>query len=511
MNLIGKLSNTAQKYRAGVDMYRLALYGCIIGLFTLPLLEKLDLVDAKSYTLALAVCSIFFLGKLGRSAAYSKQIKADSLTGLVSREGFVDALDVAIARYKTADTKSPVVALVIDVHNFKHVNESLGHLDGDKLLKLIGVRLSGLVSERDVVSRLGNDEYAILLNSASIGYLTFAEKIYAAFFEPFKLTEDLSLTVGISMGMSSYPEHSDSALTLLRSASIALQTSKKSKMGFKVYDAGMDRGNTADLSLASDLRHAVENEEFVFHYQPQLNLKTGQISGVEALIRWKHPTLGLIRPDRFIPMAEQSNQISLLTSWTLRQGISTLSKFRNLGYNITLSINISPYALINSDILIKLTKEIVYHSIPYKSLIVEITESSIDKSPEDMAKIIACLDMLGIQLSIDDFGTGHASLLYLKHLPIKEIKVDKGFVSNMLTNSADASIVQATIDLAHGIGCEVVAEGVETEEVLEKLRELGCDVIQGYIVAKPLIEDDLLALLDTRNERDTNCSELINV
>lgn len=487
-------------HRLGGSLFA-TLYACVALLFFLPLLSKAGNFDIQPVMMLLAVAGIYSIKRLSQTPGSSSSIRVDPLTGLLDRDTFIDKLKQVIDLKADGKIRGPVVVMVVDVNHFRQVNESLGYVLGDRLLIQIGQRLRSILNEKDVLARIGSNEFGVIINSVSIGYLTLCDKLTAAFSETFDLEENISISVGISNGIATYPEGGTDALTMLRNASVALNQSKRSRTSCVVFDPKMDQEPHENISLASALRSALENNEFVFHFQPQFNLKTNRISGCEALIRWKHPTKGMVRPDQFIPLAEQSNHIGGITSWSLREGITKLSKFRELGHDIHLSINISPYAIVNSDILVSLTREIVYNSIPYRSLIVEITESSIEQSPEDMARIIACLEMLGIQISIDDFGTGHASLLYLKHLPIKEIKIDKTFVSNMLTSPSDASIVKSTIELAHGLNCEVVAEGVETIEVQERLRELGCDVIQGYLVAKPLVEEEFIALLEKTNGR----------
>lgn len=497
--VLQKLRNRFQRLLISeAYLYRTLLYACTVSLASVALAAKFIEFDSIPYILTFAFMSVYVLGKLGRLPNYTRKIVIDPLTGLLNRDGFIDRVDQAILSYPTQSVRAPIVVFIVDLTNFKNFNKSLGYKLSDKILSLVAQKISSITSGRDVVARIGVDEFGILITSASIGYMTISERLYAALSEPSVLTPDISVTVGAASGVALYPDHGTNSLEILRSASIALAHSKRTRSRCVVFEPQMDI-EREDLSLANEFKRAVEHTEFTFHYQPKLSLKTGRICGVEALIRWKHPTQGLISPDRFIALAEQSDQINLITAWSLREGIRMLSQLKSHNYEGTLSINISPYAIVNSDVLVSLTKEIVYHSIPYKSLIIEVTESSITQSPEDMAKIIACLEMLGIQISIDDFGVGHAPLLYLKHLPLKEIKVDKAFVTNMLTDASDRAIVHSTIDLAHSLGCEVVAEGVETPEVMEALRDLGCDIIQGYLVSKPLIESEFLSFLEAKN------------
>lgn len=481
---------------SNISRYRLALYACSIGLFTFPVLESMGLIDAHPFEVALVVTSLYFIGKIGSVPQYSAS-RRDAITNLPIREDFIHNIETALTHYRDSDIKTPVVVLVVNINGFKHVNESLGYQIGDSLLNAVGERLQALISNRDVIARIGSDEFGIVLKSASIGYMVAYDKISAAFREPFVFNDGVFLTVGVAVGVAIYPDYDTDALGLLRNASVAVRHAKRVRLGCAVYEPSMSIVSVEKIALASALRRAIENNQFEFYYQPQVDAKTNKVVGVEALIRWNHPTMGLVSPDKFIELAEQTNQIGLLTSWTLHEGIRRLADFRKTGHDITVSINISPFAIINSDILVTLTQEMMRNTIPYRSLMVEITESSIKQSPEDMSKVIACLDMLGIRLSIDDFGTGHASLLYIKHLPIHEIKIDRSFVTNLVSSKQDQAIVKSTIALAHGLDCIVVAEGVEDQATRDLLTELGCDILQGYLISKPMPESDFLKWIET--------------
>ena len=479
-------------------LIRLALYMCVAALFVLTLSNGFGLLDHKALSTAIAVLSLYLLGRLGKLPAYAT-VRFDSLTGLRNRVGFVQALDHAIADRARHFKNGTAVVILIDVVHFGRVNSTIGYVLGDKLLKLIATRLHALLGPRDCLARINGDEFAFVLTSTAAGYLAICESVVDVFSQPFSLKQGVETSLSCVMGIAICPMHGTDSETLLRNAGTALNMAKKSRISHVVYDNALSQSYIESLSISSALKSALDNDEFILHYQPKLDLRTGKISGVEVLIRLSHPTRGLVYPGEFIALAEQSNMIARLTSWTISEGIKKLAEIRSLGYDITLSINISPYALVASDVLTAMTKEIVYRSIPYRSLIVEITETSIEQSPEEMSRISACLEMLGINISIDDFGTGQSSLLYIKHMPIKELKIDKTFVMNMLSNPADESIVRSTIELAHSLGCEAVAEGVESTDVLDKLSELGCDTVQGYLVSRPLPEADFLEFLEERN------------
>lgn len=487
-----------------LDKCRYTVYGCLSFLYMAPVFESAGIFPAHPYTAFVTVIGLYFLTKLGKLPEYSRTMKIDTLTGLFNREGFIENASKLLQAQIRQGSPSPVVLIVLDIVRFSKLNSSIGNALGDKLLMGMADRLRQLAGAH-AVSRIGSDEFALVLTGASIGYKTFCDRLLEEFKTPITLDDDLETTIGLSIGIAISTQHGSDAVTLLRNAGIALTNSKRLRQPC-VYDPTSDASSPDKVSLTSDLKSGIENNEFVFHYQPQLCLKSGRISGAEALIRWKHPVRGMLRPDEFIPLAEQSNQIMNLTLWTLREGINKLAEFRRLGLEITLSINISPHALVDSDILPAIAKEIMYNDIPYNSLTVEITESSIDRSPAELSKIIACLEMLGICISIDDFGTGHASFLYLKHMPIKEIKIDRAFITNMLGCDSDESIVRSTIELGHGLRCAVVAEGVETADQLDRLRELDCDLAQGYLVAKPLTESDFIEFLKDKNGSTVNHS-----
>ena len=479
-------------------LIRMALYVCVAALFVLPVYSGMGLLDHKALSTAIAVLSIYLLGRLGKLPAYAT-VRYDSLTGLRNRVGFVQALDHAIADRARHIKNGTAVVVLIDIVHFGRVNSTIGYALGDKLLKLIATRLHALLGPRDCLARINGDEFAFVLTSTAAGYLAICESVVECFSQPFALKQGVETSLGCVMGIAICPMHGTDSETLLRNAGTALNMAKKSRISHVVYDNALSQSYIESLSISSALKSALDNDDFILHYQPKIDLKSGLVSGVEVLIRLIHPTRGLVYPGEFIALAEQSNMIARLTSWTISEGLKKLAELRGMGYDITLSINISPYALVASDVLTALTREMVYHSIPYRSLIVEITETSIEQSPEEMSRISACLEMLGINISIDDFGTGQSSLLYIKHMPIKELKIDKTFVANMLTNPADESIVRSTIELAHSLGCEAVAEGVESTEVLDRLAELGCDTVQGFLVARPLPEADFLEFLEGRN------------
>lgn len=485
----------------GDDVEFQILTACIIALGLVPLLvHYLNPLAVTAFNLLIAGYTFYRLYHLRETSnLLASKIKEDSLTGLPNRDSFYRLLGSMIPDPEDEQQEnSPKVAvLLLDLNGFKKINDTLGHLTGDVLLELVAKRLTSLLRANDVVARLGGDEFGILLDleHLSTDYTIICDRIVKAFTDQFQLSTDVNTTVGISVGVALYPEHGNTVPDLIRCADIAMYVAKRNKLGYCLYTKDQDTTSNESLLLSSGLKSALASDEFVFYFQPQMDLKTGKICGVEALLRWPHPVLGLVSPDKFIPIFEQSNLISNLTVWSLQTGIRKLAKFREVCPDLTLAINISPHSILNSDILVNIAREMVYNSVPTSNLILEITETTISHSPEELAKVIACVDMLGVHISIDDFGTGQSSLMYLKHLPIKEIKIDRAFVSKMMQGGADEIIVESTINLGHSLNCTVVAEGVETEEIKQRLIDLGCDVIQGYYLSKPLQEDELIKFL----------------
>jgi diguanylate cyclase (GGDEF)-like protein len=470
------------------------LYTCIAALGFTYVLETVLNVSLFSLSLALLSAIAYQVYAMQKRPEYAKELRIDRLTGLMNRDGFLTKLDSIIRKNATASWKTPFAVIVLDINKFKAINESLGYESGDKLLIHVAHRLSKLVADVGDLARIGSDDYAMIVRS-SLGYQDFCDKLFKAFLQPIEFN-DHSITVGIRVGASLYPEHSESACSLLKMADIALSECKKTQAKCRMFEYSMT-SESYDSAMASSLSYAIENNLLVFQYQPQLDLHTNSICGVEALIRWKHPDYGLLKPEKFIAVAEQANLIDALTRWTVREGVSKLSKILTVNSNLTFSINISPLALLDTELLVELARETVNNSIPYKSITFEINESALSNTAVE--KVCAGLQMLGVELAIDNFGTGQSSLLNLKHLQAKDLKISRVFINHMLHNSKDLAIVRSVIDMAHSLGCRVIAEGVETESVKQKLAEFGCDALQGYIYSRPMFEEEFFEFLEASN------------
>jgi diguanylate cyclase (GGDEF)-like protein len=424
-----------------------------------------------------------------RQAVLSEhQALHDALTGLPNRVLFHDRVRQAIESARRHDTTTAV--MVMDLDHFKEINDTLGHYHGDRLLQLVGERLSSMLRSEDTVARMGGDEFAILLPSVGDeGYgIDVAGKVLESLRRSFEI-DGLTLEVGASIGIACFPAHGEDGEVLLQRADIAMYVAKADHSGAQLYETSQDQHSVQRLALAGELRRAIENDELVLHYQPKVDVATGRVVGAEALCRWQHPTLGLIMPDEFVPMAEHTGLITPLTKTVLNLALQQVAAWRAAGHRLSMAINLSARSFLDSQLLDDLPELLAVWRVDPALLELEITESMIVGDPERARGVLERLNELGITLAIDDFGTGYSSLAYLKQLPVDEIKIDKSFVLQMSGNSSDETIVRSIIDLAHNLDLRAVAEGVEDQGILNRLTELGCDVAQGYHISRPLPAD----------------------
>ncbi|MFZ5863058.1 MAG: putative bifunctional diguanylate cyclase/phosphodiesterase [Nitrospirota bacterium] len=414
----------------------------------------------------------------------------DPLTDLPNRNLLNDRLLDAIRRDE--GTGQPMALLLLDLDRFKEVNNTLGHDHGDRLLQEVGRRLKGALYEQDMVARLGGDEFAVWLPKIADGkHVTLViQKIQEALRSPFIL-ENIPIIVEASIGVAIYPDHGGGAETLFRRADVAMYQAKKSGSGYAVYNRDQDRYNPIRLALMGELRHAIDHNELLLHYQPKIGLKTRTVAGAEALVRWKHPNRRMIPPDQFIGPAEQTGLIYPLTHWVLQAAMRQCGEWWRAGVKMPVSVNLSARNLSDPKLPGQVADLLRMTGVSPDWMTFEITESAIMADPAHAERILNTLQQMGIRISIDDFGTGYSSLSYLRKLPVDRLKVDKSFVLHMTENEGDAKIVRSTIDLAHNLGLKVVAEGVETQEVLDRLTHMGCDLAQGYYMSKPLPAHEL--------------------
>lgn len=389
--------------------------------------------------------------------------------------------------------------MMLDLDRFKEINDTLGHHVGDQALMEIAARLSALLRETDTVGRLGGDEFAIILPGADIRSAEkLAAKINAALESPVELA-GCNLSLSGSLGIATYPDHAADEAELLKFADVAMYTAKRTSCGYFVYDARSDSRNHERLAFVSEIREGIKNNQFELFYQPQMELISGKIARVEVLARWPHPVKGMIAPDVFIPVMEQTGLIRTFTHWVLDAALGQWAAWRSAGTHVgaTLGVNLSMHNLIDPSLPDQLMGLLKKWDVEGDCLMLEITESSIMHDPGQVIRTLSRLKETGVKFSVDDFGTGYSSLTYLKRLPVSEIKIDRSFVMEMSANADDAMIVLSTIQLAHNLGLDVVAEGVETREALDTLIRLECDIAQGYHISRPLPADKLVEFIKT--------------
>ncbi len=414
----------------------------------------------------------------------------DALTRLPNRAGFSVAVREAVASAIAQNTHCAVVMLNLD--RFRHVNNVLGTDAGDQLLQRVARLLSnGLSETRHTVARLGGDEFGILLHEGGIEQaLDLTRQVQKGLEATLDLngnTVDLSAGIGIA----ACPVHASDDATLMRRAELAMHHAKQAQTGLAIFRTEMDVKSDVALSLLGELRQAIEQHEFRLFLQPKVCLRSGRVVGTEALIRWAHPTRGLIAPGLFIPFAEQSGFIRQITNWLLAESMRTWQACAEQGLALQMSINLSARDLVDPDLPARLAALLQQHSVPPSAMCLEITESAIMDDPNRAQQTLTQFHDMGLRLSIDDFGTGYSSLAYLKRLPVHELKIDRSFVMNMHRDAQDAKIVRSVIDMAHTLGLKVTAEGLEEGAAWQLLDELGCDIAQGYWIAKPMPAEQL--------------------
>jgi diguanylate cyclase (GGDEF)-like protein len=422
----------------------------------------------------------------------------DTLTNLPNRAQFLLLLNDALTEAGKRDES--VFVLMMDLDRFKHVNDVMGHSFGDALLRQVAGRLQLLLANRRQssaqVARLGGDEFALLLPASDLeAAQRMAADVLQALETPLSL-EDQMVDIGAGLGIAGYPQHGADGESLLSMAEVAMYAAKQRNDGAVVYDAAMDKSSEKSLSLLTELRNAIERNEFRLHVQPKIMLDTGKVVGMESLVRWVHPERGNVFPDEFIPFAEQTGFIRVLTRWVMERSAELCHELASKGYHLKVSVNLSTRDLLDQDLPAKFADLLVRHKLSPGSFCLEITESAIMDDPVRAQHTLERLSAMGVDLSIDDFGTGYSSLAYLKRLPVNELKIDKSFVLNMENDVGDTKIVRSTIDLGHNMGLRVVAEGIESEAVWRLLAELGCDQGQGYFMSRPIPGDQLIPWLE---------------
>ncbi|MDP9182561.1 MAG: EAL domain-containing protein [Actinomycetota bacterium] len=423
------------------------------------------------------LAAVYAAGAVGVKS--EQQALSDSLTGLANRKQLRDRV-----------SEGSVALVLLDLDLFKHVNDTLGHHVGDQLLVAVARRLVSCVRPHDVVARLGGDEFALVLEGADVGAAERAAgRAREALSEPFSL-EGLLVEVSASAGIAVSPDHGHDLDELLKRADVAMYLSKESGE-VEVYDADRDPNTPGRLVLLGALRRALENDELRLHYQPKADARTGRLVGCEALIRWQHPDLGLVMPDDFIPLAERSGLITPVTSWLMDTALDQLVSWRDRGWDLTMALNITVKDLCTDGFVERVAACLSRHRLPSRVLQLELTEGSLFADSTRARAALKDLLAMGVELSLDDFGTGWSSLGQLRSLHVSEIKIDRSFVSRMASDPRDLAIVTSVVNLGRGLDVRVVAEGVEDAETWRLLSQLGCDRVQGWALSRALPSDEL--------------------
>jgi len=423
-----------------------------------------------------------------------RQATHDSLTGLPNREllrrRFEEAIDAATTR--------TAALVLLDLDGFREVNDTLGHAVGDRLLQEIASRLAACAGRGDTVARLGGDEFAVLLPGATLEDAEERIRTMAKVLGESFVIEGLSLHIEAGFGIALYPDHGEAANGLIQRADVALYVAKRDHAGTAVYAPEQDYNSVRQLTLKGELRHAVDRGELVLNFQPQISVGTGRVVGAEALVRWRHPRLGLVSPAEFIPLAEHTGLVRPLTQWVLDTAIAQAAAWWHRGRLIRVSVNLSARNLREDDLPDRVGDLLVRHGLPAAALTLEITESVIMDDPRRALRVVTNLHALGVTIAVDDFGTGYSSLAYLRRLPARELKIDKSFVLGLDREPSDLRLARSIVEMAHNLGLESVAEGVETEAIWRLLREIGCDAGQGHLFSPPVPAEVLESWMEER-------------
>lgn len=460
---------------------------------TLSKLVPPMILAAASLAIGAVVLLVMMLARalvtIRRSRQETRQrATVDDLTGLPNRTLALDRAGQALLSSRRSSEHCAM--LLIDIDRFKDINDALGHDHGDLLLTQIGPRLKEALRESDTVARLGGDEFCVVLPAvASIAAANqVAQKLHDAFEEPFEVN-GTSLGIEASIGVVVAPDHGDDAQSLFQRAEVAMYVAKDHRLGISCYEHGQEGHSAERATLLGDLRKALGDSQLVLHFQPKVDLATGQLCGFEALVRWNHPDQGLLMPNRFLPLAERTGLIHPLTRQVLNAALAQVRSWRDHGVELPVAVNLSARILMDRTFCAELADVLSFWDVPARLLELEITESALMVDPERAQHLLTQLGQLGVKVAIDDFGTGYSSLTCLRSLPVHQLKIDQQFVSAMLSESNDAFIVRSVIDLGHNLGLQVVAEGVENHATRQALFEMGCDIGQGQLFGSAVPAD----------------------
>jgi diguanylate cyclase (GGDEF)-like protein len=484
--------------RARVEPDRIAVLAvpavcalAILGLLfyaTITELPRDATVLALAAGLGVIARTVLTFREVRAAAEMRRQARTDDLTGLANRRAFYEALDQAIRRVGPTGS---LAVLLVDLDQFKEVNDSLGHHTGDELLQVVAGRLQTLVRGDDVLARLGGDEYALLLHHVTApGTEALAQRLRARLRDPVQLGA-ASLTADASVGVALAPAHASTATGLLQRADLAMYGAKRQRIGVALYDETRDGEGLHRLELAAQLRRGIDQGELVLHYQPKLDLRRNAVTGVEALVRWQHPTRGVLMPHAFVPLAQSSGLMTSLTSSVLGLALAQCARWRHSGLNLSVAVNVSPSDLLANNLSRQVDALLAAHRLPPEALTIEVTEDILVQARDRAVAVLAGLRELGVGVAIDDYGTGYASLAYLSDLPATELKLDRTFIASMLASRRVGTIVESTIHLGRSLGLVLVAEGVEDERTLDVLARSGCDLAQGHYIGHPVTAEEI--------------------
>ena len=444
--------------------------------------------------IALLLASVISRKLEEKNTALRHEVTHDTLTGLPNRALLYQQLEQLISA--PGDIDMQLAVLAIGINHFMDINDTLGHDLGDQLLLEMGGRIRQALPEDTLVSRLGGSEFAVILPNCDRAMAEQCIRQLIASMDTRVPVNRIALDVRLTIGVALYPKHATEADTLLRYADVALQQAREQRNSYGFYDGQDDNRSMRRLKLGAELGQAIQQGQLIVFYQPKISVTTGNITGLEALVRWDHPEHGLIPPDEFIPLAEQTGAITELTEWVLEESLHFLHRLHSRGIKIDIAVNISTHNLRDSK-LRPLVEALLRHTgVASRHLCLEVTETIMVHDIDHAEDVLCSLHALGVKISIDDFGTGFSSLAYLNRLPVDEIKVDRSFVMPMLEHYGEQTIVMSIIELAHTLGCSVVAEGVENQATLELLGAMGCDVAQGYLLTRPLPMNEIEQWLD---------------
>ncbi len=490
----GSPRSSSNRGTGSVSAVAVPAVSILAGLGVLILASQIA-VSGLAVVLAALTMAMATIPLVGRQRVLRVLSRTDDLTGLPNRRAFY--ADVP-GRLGAGDGGRPSALLLLDLDRFKEVNDSLGHDVGDRLLVQVGVRLAGALRATDLLARLGGDEFGVLLvNSGHDEAVVVAGNLRAALAEPF-LLEGITLHSSASMGIAVHPDQGHDVTSLMRKADMAMYKAKSTRSGHQVYQSDDDSHGDVRLRTLQELRFALTNNELELHYQPKVDLATGDVRGVEALVRWNHPIRGLLLPEHFLDPVEEAGLMHALTQVVLNKALDQAVLWRAQGEPLTIAVNLSASSLVDRDLPDRVGAMIASRGLPASVLTLEVTEEFLLNDRERARDILTRLRALGVRIAVDDFGTGYSSLAYLRDLPIDELKLDQSFVFPMINDERAATLVSSAIALAHSLGLQMVAEGVENSVAYNELVRFGCDSAQGYLVSRPVPAGDLDAWLADR-------------